>query len=271
MPFFKGFRGRSRVSLIPENQPEDNHSNTSEGSNVTDPTSSKSTATLASTNGTSTPASSVQSSQSNISVSKMSSINGSAPAQSLPQRPAPVSGPGSINKRHSSHSMNVRSPQSSTLGLDKTPLTCSQGLIPPGSSPAPRLPPSLYEPKVLSISDNSWVRGRDALLWTMADGQYRCTKECFFFTASVVIPLNDHSMASWLSRTTKMASPRRPGPLVIPTSRCLSTSALDQMRFASSFSQRDSWARTAPPPSIIRRSALIICPSPTRHLYIWQS
>ncbi|MCJ1471423.1 hypothetical protein MMC13_000062, partial [Lambiella insularis] len=134
MPFFKDLRRRSKASFRTEKS-----SNDSDGSNASEPTT-KSSTTLGSVYGASTNPSSLQPSLSNLTISKPNG-EGALPPPPPATRPPPANSP--INR----YSMTgVTSPTSN------------------GSS-TPKLPLSAYAPRVLSVSENSWVHQKVLLIY----------------------------------------------------------------------------------------------------------
>ena len=135
MPFFKELRRKKTSSQI-ENSSNDSNSSDSNG---TAPNLNKSSSTLNSVyNGTSTPASSVQPGQSTHSLTPSKS-NGTM--TSLPQRPMAFS---SVNNRSSFMGLNTPSINGTTT---------------------PKVPVSAFAPRVLSVSDNSWVHQKVLLVY----------------------------------------------------------------------------------------------------------
>ncbi|KAL9126526.1 MAG: hypothetical protein Q9217_004430 [Psora testacea] len=136
MPFFKDLRRKKTSSKIEKST---NIGSNSSDSNGIAQTINKSSSTLNSVyNGTSTPASSILPNQStpNLTTSKS---NGTF--ASLPQRPMPLS---SVSNR------------SSFMGLNTPSVN--------GTTP-PKMPLSTFAPRVLSVSDNSWVHQKVLLVY----------------------------------------------------------------------------------------------------------
>ncbi|MCJ1420463.1 hypothetical protein MMC32_006820 [Xylographa parallela] len=131
MPFFKDLRRRSKASFKTEKS-----SNDSDGSNGSEPTD-KSSITLDSIYGASTTPSSLHPSLSNLALSKPNGAGAMPP----PARPSPAN---SSNNRYSI--TGLTSPVSN------------------GTS-TPKLPLSPYAPRVLSVSDNSWVHQKVLLIY----------------------------------------------------------------------------------------------------------
>ncbi|MCJ1412404.1 hypothetical protein MMC19_006498 [Ptychographa xylographoides] len=132
MPFFKDLRRRSKASFQTEKS-----TNGSDGSNGTAPTT-KSSSTLNSLYDASTPPSSQQPSLSNLAIAN--STNGEG-TKTPPLRPNPTN---SSNNRYS--------------------MTGPTSPLSNGSS-TPKLPLSPWAPRVLSVSDNSWVHQKVLLIY----------------------------------------------------------------------------------------------------------
>ncbi|KAI4245733.1 MAG: hypothetical protein L6R40_002261 [Gallowayella cf. fulva] len=141
MPFFKELR-RRKTSSKSDNSPPTN-SAASNNSNGTVPTT-KSSSTLSSLYGSnSTPASSIQPNQStpNLIPSATKSASTIGPP---PQRPVAL-GVSTANNRNSVASMSL--------------------LQSGNSGPAPKFPTSAYAPRILSVTDNSWVNQKILLIY----------------------------------------------------------------------------------------------------------
>ncbi|MCJ1249415.1 hypothetical protein MMC30_006639 [Trapelia coarctata] len=132
MPFFKELRRRSKASFKTEKS-----SNDSDGSNGSGP-KTKSSSTLDSLFDASTSPSSLQPSLSNLVISK-NGENSMPP----PSRPSASNNSSNSNKRYS------------MTGLSS----------PTNGSPTNKLPSSPYAPRVLSISENSWVHQKVLLIY----------------------------------------------------------------------------------------------------------
>ena len=160
MPFFKDLRRRSKAGFR-----QDNASDESKTGSVNAPTT-RSTSTL---NSSSTAPTTLSHSLSSLTLSKLggtvSPKNGSNGSKTPPgisspvspqQRPSPV--PAQGNKRYSM-----------TVSYHPTPtMAFLTSLFPQGSfssttTPLNRVPESLYAPKILSVSENSWVRNKNLL------------------------------------------------------------------------------------------------------------
>ena len=141
MPFLKDFRRRKIGSRFENSNSAGNASNSSE-SNGTVPTLNKSTSTLNSqSNGTSTPSSSIPPSQSTTNLHTLTKSKSNGTMNSLPQRPMPLS---SVSNR------------SSFMGLNTPSIN---GTI------TPKTQLSTFAPRILSISDNSWVHQKVLLVY----------------------------------------------------------------------------------------------------------
>lgn len=148
MPFFKDLR-RKRGSSKTEKSPSG--SKAFKGSNGTVPTA-KSSSTVNSLYDSSTPASTIQPQTSVPNLWHRKSANGISP---LPQRPIAVSPSPNRNSV-------LVSPWSQLEGRGQSDGSALQGLSTPSISggSTPRMPTSAFAPRILSISDNSWVRPR---------------------------------------------------------------------------------------------------------------
>jgi hypothetical protein len=142
MPFFKELRRRSQASF--------RTSDSSNESNGTVPTA-RSSSTLNSTNGTSTPSSLVKLNGSSSNLATMRAY-GEANPPPVPQRPST----GPLSNRNS---MIVCSQPYSVVAVLAPNLRLSQGLASSGSSSTMRSPTSTspYAPKITSISDGTVV------------------------------------------------------------------------------------------------------------------
>lgn len=138
MPFFKDLRRKKTVSKIEKSFEESNSSE----SNGTGPVQNKSSSTLNSVyNGTSTPASSVQPNQSSPNLPSLTTSKSTGAITTLHQRPVPLT---SVSNR------------SSFMGLNTPSIN---GTLPPKAHL------STYAPRVLSVSDNSWVHQNVLLVY----------------------------------------------------------------------------------------------------------
>ena len=143
MPFFKDLRRKKTNSKLEKTNGSSKGSSSIE-SNGAPPSHNKSSSTLNSlNNGSSTPASSIQPNQSNPALSplNLSISNSTTTISSLPQRPMPLT---SVNNR------------SSFMGLN-TPSV--NGTV------TPRTSLSALAPRLLSVSDNSWVHQKVLLVY----------------------------------------------------------------------------------------------------------
>lgn len=156
MPFFKDLR-RKKSSSTSDKSSSDSKS--SKKSNGTVPTA-QSSSTLNSLYGASTPSSSIQPQSSTPNLLHRRSING---LSSLPPKPI---APSPSNKRNSvlvccyfpphPSSITENCVRSQRAGTDNSFL---QGMSAPSinGSSTPKIPTSPYAPRILSVSDNSWV------------------------------------------------------------------------------------------------------------------
>ncbi|MCJ1452749.1 hypothetical protein MMC28_003092 [Mycoblastus sanguinarius] len=126
MPFFKDLRRRKTSSKTNSSPKSSNDSNGSNGTVAT----TKSTSTLDSVYGSSTPASSIQPHQSTPNLVTSRSTSTMTP---IPQRPLPL----------------------------------SSGLKPPSinGTITPKIPTSSFAPRILSVSENSWVHQKVLLIY----------------------------------------------------------------------------------------------------------
>ena len=150
MPFFKDFRRRKTSKDSRQLANGSNDSDRSDGTMAT----TKSSSTLNSVYASSTPASSIQPHQStpSLPLNKSTSNLNSIQSTPLPQRPMPLS---SVSNRSS---FMVRE-----TGSDLSNWNCadshSKGTNTPSinGTTTPKNPLSNFAPRVLSVSDNSWV------------------------------------------------------------------------------------------------------------------
>lgn len=158
MPFFKELRRRRTGTKAEKSSSKG--TKTSNGSNVTVPTT-KSTSTLNSVYGSSTPPSSIQPHQSTPNLLKSKSASTMTPSPTpLPQRPMPLS---SVSNRSSFmvglpyYGNRIRS---SSRSNQLTDVSLPQGLNAPSinGTITPKASTSAFAPRILTISDNSWVR-----------------------------------------------------------------------------------------------------------------
>ncbi|CAF9907604.1 hypothetical protein IMSHALPRED_005584 [Imshaugia aleurites] len=137
MPFFKEFRRKKTSSKTEQSLDSSNDSNGSNGTNGAVPTT-KSSSTINSVYASSTPPSSIQPHQSTPNLVTSKSTGAMTP---LPQRPVPLT---SVSNRSSFMGMNTPS---------------INGTI------TPKMPTSSFAPRVLSVSDNSWVHQKVLLVY----------------------------------------------------------------------------------------------------------
>ena len=138
MPFFKELRRKKTASKIEKSWEESNSSE----SNGTGPVRNKSSSTLNSMyKGTSTPASSQQPNQSTPTLPNLTSSNSTGDITTLPLRPVALSSVGN---------------RSSFMGLNTPSIN--------GTTP-PKAPLSTFAPRILSVSDNSWVHQKVLLVY----------------------------------------------------------------------------------------------------------
>ncbi|KAL8986528.1 MAG: hypothetical protein Q9205_000043 [Flavoplaca limonia] len=145
MPFFKELRRRKTSSKSENSLPTASASAPSTESNGTVPTT-KSSSTLSSfygSNTTSTPASSIQPSHSNPNLTLTINKSGTA-TNPIPQRPVAL-GTGMAGKRNS-----------------VAVLSTMQSF---NSGPVPKPPAPTFAPRILSITDNSWVNQKVLLIY----------------------------------------------------------------------------------------------------------
>ncbi|KAL9603667.1 MAG: hypothetical protein Q9219_000986 [cf. Caloplaca sp. 3 TL-2023] len=142
MPFFKELR-RRKTSSKSDNLPPSG-SGASSDSTGTVPTT-KSSSTLSSLYGSnSTPASSIQPYQSTGNLDNVANKSAGTTSNPPPQRPIPL-GHGMASKRSSVAGMSI-----------------AQSV---NGNTVPKIPTSTYAPRVLSITDNSWVNQKILLVY----------------------------------------------------------------------------------------------------------
>ena len=155
MPFFKELRRRKTASKAEKSIPNGiKNSNESNGTSDSTMPTTKSSSTLNSVYGSSTPSSSIQPHQStpNLVMSKSASTMTPNP---LPQRPMPL---GSVGNRSSfmvgttQHSYQLKGDASADYHLEQGSNTPSVN-----GTATPKLPTSTFAPRIMTISDNSWV------------------------------------------------------------------------------------------------------------------